>query len=102
MLVKVTKEHMKNGSPKNCDYCPIALALRDAYPGSEVNVDDYTIDIDASTFITPGNLASFIYAYDQHNDCATFEHEPFEFKVSDLECYDYSNAYDEDDEGEDD
>lgn len=37
--VSVTQEHIRKGSRHDCSSCPIALALKDMFPGRHVFVD---------------------------------------------------------------
>ena len=44
--ITVTAEHIANGIRENCEHCPIALALAEAFPGAGVHVDgDYNTGI---------------------------------------------------------
>lgn len=39
MKIKVTEQHIKNGTKKRADCCPIALAIKEQYPTYEPCVD---------------------------------------------------------------
>jgi hypothetical protein len=43
MIVKVTKEHIKNGKIGNCRKCPVALAIKEATGCRYVEVDNNSI-----------------------------------------------------------
>lgn len=45
MIISVTEEDIANGKRQTCDSCPIALAVKRAYPGCPVSVDQWGIKI---------------------------------------------------------
>lgn len=49
MKIKVKDEHIKNGQPENCEYCAIALAIKDSLKASSVSVsvNDDSVEISA-------------------------------------------------------
>lgn len=82
-LVRVTREHIANGVIRDCERCPIALALIDALgdlftPGSWVDVEMGMVMFcrageETWTAWTPDVAATFIEDFDHGDDVAPLE-----------------------------
>jgi hypothetical protein len=83
-VIRVTAGHITRGVPQNCGRCPIALAIRDAWGLSTVEVIadiNELIVYPGGLFFrteTPSDVAAFMNAYD--NDGPDYV-APFEFAV---------------------
>jgi len=83
MLIKVTAKHLAEGKRKNCEHCPIALAIKDVIiPGVEVTVvfAGVYFDMNTSWFFEPrplGLVRERIQAFDRGGYV-----EPFDFEIS--------------------
>ena len=80
--ITVTAEHIAEGTPGECALCPIALAIRDAFPDiCDVAVGPSEIGIQAvpqgpwTELEPPGDVTLFILLFDggDHADPLTFE-----------------------------
>lgn len=45
MKGQVTKQHIKNGEPNNCNWCPIALSLMDKLDIDDVEVNETQVRV---------------------------------------------------------
>lgn len=75
-LIRVTREHIAKGTPKNGCACPIALALRAA--GFQVHVTPYFILTGRRTVPLPYSARDFIGMFDSGKAPVL---EPFDFEV---------------------
>lgn len=77
MLVRITKPHVSNGIRGDTSRCPVALALRDAFPKAIV-IDVFILyaRIDGKEYNFPMDVALKIFEYDK-----TGALEPFEFEI---------------------
>ena len=72
MEIEVTKQHIKDGRKLDCNYCPVALAIRDAVTNSTcVEVCDDMSPIisfykgdDLLEFAAPDSVYEFIENFD--------------------------------------
>jgi uncharacterized Zn-binding protein involved in type VI secretion len=71
----VSTAHIRNGEPKDCTQCPVALALFDA-GYCVVSVRGDFIAVDGMTFTTPDIVHDFINIFDMYNVA-----EPFSFEL---------------------
>ena len=79
--VSVTAEHIAAGMPGSCSHCPIALALIDAFPETDIFVNGATFDIqpwggDQTRLNAPAGIEDFIARFDEDGFG-----EPFTFTV---------------------
>ena len=79
MKVRVTQEHIDEGIPQECGFCPIAIAIRDQYPNESINVDGEEITIGDNHYLTPESAADFIHRFDFGGKVS-----PFEFELGDV------------------
>lgn len=65
--VKVTEEHISNGTPKVAAYCPIALALKDqGYPDCRVFEDEVNLNAwHGSVTWLPAVACEFVRKFDR-------------------------------------
>lgn len=88
--VKVTKEHIKRGSPKFLGYCPVALALNERLKIGHFSA--YSVEVrQTQTLIhtkhhcimleNPNTVRNFIHNYDLHEKGDEFQ---FEFTKNDV------------------
>ena len=61
--VKVTKKNIKEGKRGQVRFCPIALALKEYYPGADIRVG-YKVQIDNRNFRTSQRADNFITKFD--------------------------------------
>lgn len=89
MVINVTKKHIKDGTVKSCNSCPVALAIKEQFPKMGVLVTRHQISIFkiASTdyqiklFKSPRSVQRFISSFDKGNS----KLKPFSFILSDRE-----------------
>ena len=78
--VSVTRDHIKNGVRREAACCPIALALRDMFPGANVSVCKYAIEVSFGTYpydrALPRAASKFIEDFD-----FGFKPNPFKFEI---------------------
>ncbi len=74
MIIKVTREHIEEGTPEDGDSCMVALAIKEQVPG----VDEYSVHVDGDNakftvgerdyhFSLPEDVRDHIYTFD--NGC---------------------------------
>ena len=74
--VTVTAAHIANGKVRDCEACPIALALHEAVPYApliEVNADHVVIhhfgsELEGALCRLPGEVQDFILGFDDGDD----------------------------------
>lgn len=77
MEIKVTLEHICHGQHHKGDACPVALALREAFPNKKVWVDPlYTIEIGEDVYVAPEEVRQFVERFDDGEEV-----EPFAFNL---------------------
>ncbi len=65
VTIHVTKEHIAKGDKHDCRKCPVALAVKDAFPFAEIiDADLEKIRIDSRWFETPDKVARFMNRFD--------------------------------------
>jgi len=79
--VTVTEAHIDAGISGSCSYCPVALALADAFPEADAFVNGATFDIQpwgggVTRVNLPGVVEEFIVRFDEDGFG-----EPFTFTV---------------------
>lgn len=63
--IHVTKQMIREGSKECCNSCPVALAIRETLPLSEVYVDYWMIEIDSIIrFDVPEKVERFMRRFD--------------------------------------
>lgn len=75
LKIEVSREDIQRGIPKSACYCPIALALKRAFPNSHIKVTG-TLFIDGRRFSLPAICNTFMGAFDTNKAV-----EPFEFEL---------------------
>lgn len=77
MLIRVTEEHIENGSA-GCSHCPVALAIQDAgYPEAAVFYQTAWLDGPGDVQVKlPEEATMFIFAFDNDRPL-----QPFEFDL---------------------
>lgn len=76
-VINVTAEDIAAGEQRECDFCPIALALRDAFPDARViSVSPDSVDLDGIEIDLPDIAVEFIHAFDGGEGG-----EPFSFEL---------------------
>lgn len=75
MTIHVTREDIKNGAPRHCQKCPIALAIQ-RETDKEVSVSGGSVIIGDSLFMLPYLAKRFIVDFDM--DCVP---TPFSFDL---------------------
>lgn len=78
MLIKVTKQHIKDGLPEDACECPVALAIGDAFPGEGVMVDKGCIHIGEREYTMPDEVKIFVRDFDEDHNRVFDE---FEFEL---------------------
>lgn len=86
MKIRVTKEHIKKGKPEACSSCPVALALKEAFPEAHHTMAGPSqlglMDEDQGftrLWDTPLIVREFITRFDSNKPV-----EPFEFELTDV------------------
>jgi hypothetical protein len=88
MQINVTEKHIENGKKRNCQFCPIALAIGEHLEeGFECHVSRYTLkiypasnqDLDSDFCLTEVNLpqecSTFIGLFDNYDPVKPFTFE---------------------------
>ena len=81
--VKVTKEHIAKGTPRNVDCCPISMAMDEAGYTCETHGRDIRCIMDIENLHSyypvalPDEAIDFVSDYDRNRDV-----KPFKFKVT--------------------
>ena len=76
MKVKVNNDHIQYGVKRNCEKCPIALALQDEFPYHAIEVGDDGVTIGADYYDLPEIAQDFISDFDDGMSV-----QPFEFML---------------------
>jgi len=87
--IHVTADHIRSGEPENCEECPIALAIAEAWAGAGVEVSQDEIWLwpvwdslgGCLTAQTPSEVRAFITAYDSEDYDREDAVKPFTFTV---------------------
>jgi hypothetical protein len=79
--ISVTAEHIAKGRPGDCRFCPVALAVEDAFPGTNCWVARDTLTLYSNgrqrlRVPHPGTVLKFIRAFDSADPV-----EPFTFEL---------------------
>ncbi len=81
MKIQVTKKHIEKGKAKDCERCPIALAILEQVPNC-VSVDVTELDIcgclncgTAFDITIPRKASDFVVAFDNYRNVKPFEFE---------------------------
>lgn len=86
LTVKVTKEHIKKGEPKNCYSCPIALALKENKLHSvRIGLEDWSA-VENGAFIS-GPLSRGAKKFIKYFDTGSNEVKPSTFRLQIWEEY---------------
>lgn len=80
LTIDVTAEDIRDGKPKLCESCPIALAIKRAYPGLPVNVEEEEVVIGEHAYNLPDDVSDAIRAIDYGIPV-----EPFQFSLTVLD-----------------
>jgi hypothetical protein len=79
-VISVTAEHIAKGFPGDCRFCPVALAIEDAFPGTNCYAarDALTLYFNGQSLRVPhpGSVLKFIRAFDSAEPV-----EPFSFDL---------------------
>lgn len=78
-IVRVEERHIKQGAPGQSGYCPIALAVKELEPESEVFVGSQTVVVDGYWYKLPPEAAAFVKEFDQFG--GIFNLEPISFTI---------------------
>lgn len=63
-IIEVTSEDIRYGTPQSANSCPIARAVKRAFPGVTVSVDASTIIVDGKVARTQPPQATFVRSFD--------------------------------------
>lgn len=78
VVVKVTRKHIVRGKQDNAVFCPVALALKEAFPNLRcVLVDTKTVSFRNGWAQLPRRVINFIKRFDN-----TKSVKPFSFSIS--------------------
>ena len=76
MKITVTQNNIDNGVPKNSCKCPIARALKQIFPGEDIEVKRSSIYIGKSIhYAMPLKACYFIVDFDEGREVYPFEFE---------------------------
>lgn len=84
--VKVTDEDIDKGVRHDCDWCPVARAVKRALygkpgdaliPDGPVKVNKFRIEIDGGRMVAPPSVLKFVEDFDSEEAVS-----PFEFEIS--------------------
>ena len=80
MTISVTADHIMSGIPGSQCFCPIALAIKDAFGPVLINVDvkDYGITIQTTNthyYQMPSKVLHFVRRFDARLPVVSFEFE---------------------------
>lgn len=71
VTISVTEAHIRNGEPKDCRHCPVALALLDE-GFCAVAVSSAFIAVDGKALVTPNEVHDFINHFDLYGEAQPF------------------------------
>jgi hypothetical protein len=75
--VSVTAEHITKGFARDCERCPVALAIRDAFPAvAHVTVTGLYVRMGIREHEMPAEVQQFTWAFDTGQPI-----EPFTFEL---------------------
>jgi len=80
MRIEVTVNHIRRGVRHDGKWCPIALALREKFPGVSVVAYPNYIGISTEDFYPPPEATAFMMAFDRGVGV-----QPFAFDLDGLE-----------------
>lgn len=79
LTIEVTQEDIDQGTPGDCENCPVARPIRRIFPNCSVKVEGDVIEIDGSTVGAPEKVESFVYEFDRKfNDFVSSFEKDFE------------------------
>ena len=64
MIVNVTEKHIADGVRLDCLRCPVALAMRDAFPQSKLTIDAWSLLVDNDRRETSKQIRMFMKDFD--------------------------------------
>lgn len=64
-IIEVTAEDIRYGTPQSANSCPIARAVKRAFPGATVSVDSSSIIVDGKVARTQPPQATFVKNFDK-------------------------------------
>lgn len=70
--IPITQDHIKRGTRRNLNFCPIALAVRDA-GFIPVSAGYYDITVNGKKYETTTHVYEWMDWYDQHEDLSEIE-----------------------------
>ena len=85
MKIEVRQGHIDRGKPKDCNKCPVALAMRDSIAECiTATVENYGLFISSRNglkhFLMPKEVARFVNVFDE--DDPDFPAKPFTFELN--------------------
>lgn len=81
LLVRVKSAHIKSGFRADCRACPVALAIRTAFPNSNVFVGVRNISIDGVFYNMPKSVKQFVRRFDSLYQRTNAKCAPFTFAL---------------------
>ncbi len=63
--IKVTREHIDKGIAVNCQKCPVALAVQEAFPKAWIHVGADVVSMGPITYNLPHHITKWIDEFDQ-------------------------------------
>jgi hypothetical protein len=75
MRVDVTQEDIEEGARGDCNFCPVARAIRRAFPTKSVFVGANTIGVGGERLEMPDDVDEFVCAFDSYCDVYPFSFE---------------------------
>jgi len=79
--VEVTQDHIDNGQKVNCEKCPVALALQEAFNNPDARSMSYGIEIpedgEVKFYGSVPEVETFMHKFDNDKEV-----EPFTFYIS--------------------
>ena len=75
MKISVTQEDIEQGQRENCNYCPVALAIKRVVKPWDMAVGTSTCGINAHSYTLPTVAMMFIDSFDKGLPVQPFEFE---------------------------
>ena len=77
MIIEVTQDHIDRGNQGDCEYCPIAIAIRATLKDYSISVGGTIFEYKNSYYKLPEKAMKFVQAFDN-----TLPVQPFTFELT--------------------
>lgn len=74
-MINVTQENISNGHKCSIEDCPIALAVKEVYPGKYISVTYHYIRLDNKQYRVTDEMKGNMYLFDKGDEIVPFSFE---------------------------